>query len=276
LFTVITFLTDFGLSGPYVAACEAVLASLAPSARVLHFGHEVAPGDVREGSLVLAQVAPLAPPAVHLAVVDPGVGGARHPIAIHTERGDYLVGPDNGLLTEALAALGGHRAAWSLVPARVRGQAGLEPAALSSTFHGRDLFAPAAALLARGLPPATLGDPFEPADLVRLPPPLIDHLPDGAVQLETVEVDRFGNVAVAGSIRDLPPGEEAISVWVEGEEGSGWRARRVATFGQLAPGELGILEDSWGRPSLCLNGASAAELLGVRPGALVLLRAEPS
>jgi S-adenosyl-L-methionine hydrolase (adenosine-forming) len=273
--TLITFLSDFGARGPYVAACEAVLISLAPAARVLHVGHEVAPGDIREASLVLAQVTPLAPPAVHLAVVDPGVGGPRHAVAVHAERGDFLVGPDNGLLMEAADALGGARAAWSLDPRRVRTQAALEPASLSSTFHGRDLFAPAAALLSRSIPAGTMGEPYEETALVRLPAPLLESLPSGGIRAEVVEIDRFGNVALAGRMRQTAPVEGA-AVWIEGEQDPAWQARRVATYGDLEPGELGLLEDSWGRPSLCLNGASAAELLGVRTGVTVVLEPDLS
>ena len=104
---MITFLSDFGWCGGYVAACEATIARVSPSARVLHVSHEVPVGDVAAGALVLARVAPLCPEAVHLAVVDPGVGTARRPVALAAARGDLLVGPDNGLLIDAAEALGG-------------------------------------------------------------------------------------------------------------------------------------------------------------------------
>ena len=97
----VTFLTDFGWGGGYVAACEATIVRVHPSARVLHISHEVPVGDVGTGALVLARVAPLYPVAVHLAVVDPGVGTARRPLALSASRGDWLVGPDNGLLVDA-------------------------------------------------------------------------------------------------------------------------------------------------------------------------------
>ena len=103
----ITFLSDFGWCGGYVAACEATMVRVCPQARVLHVSHEVPVGDVAAEPLVLARVAPLCPEAVHLAVVDPGVGTARRPVALATARGDLLVGPDNGLLIDAAEALGG-------------------------------------------------------------------------------------------------------------------------------------------------------------------------
>ncbi len=139
---IITFLSDFGRDGGYVAACEAVVARVQPHARVLHISHEVAVGDVAAGALILERVAPLCPPAVHLAVIDPGVGTERRPLALRTTRGDVLVGPDNGLLPRAADALGGLTGAWMLDPARVRSRAGLRGNCVSSTFHGRDLFAP--------------------------------------------------------------------------------------------------------------------------------------
>ena len=169
---LITFSSDYGHAGGYVAACEAVIATLDPSARVLHITHEIAVGDVGEGAQVLARVAPLGPIAVHLAVVDPGVGTSRRPLVVHADRGDYLVGPDNGLLLPAAAALGGVVTAWSLDPHRLRTQAGL-PAHFPATFHGRDLFAPATALLDRGLLPPLLAEPVDAATLTSLPPDVL-------------------------------------------------------------------------------------------------------
>ena len=154
---IVTFLSDFGWNGGYVATCEAVVVRVQPHARVLHISHEVAVGDVAAGSLVLERVAPFYPPAVHLAVIDPGVGTGRRPLALTTTRGDALAGPDNGLLPAAADALGGLSGAWLLDRDKVRSAAGLPGGRVSSTFHGRDLFAPAAALLSRGVDPTEYG-----------------------------------------------------------------------------------------------------------------------
>jgi S-adenosylmethionine hydrolase len=274
--TYITFLSDYGWSGGYVAACEATMASICPTARVLHISHEIALGDVGDGGAVLARVAPLGPVAVHLAVVDPGVGSDRAAVAVRAARGDFLVGPDNGLLIPAIEALGGVEDAWLLDPRTVRAQASLSPVDPSHTFHGRDVFAPAAALLADGLPPAVFGRPLDSSSLLRPPSRLVEVGSESA-RVEVAEIDRFGNVALAVGLERFCFQEPCeLVVKVEKGSGEGWRCRVVRTFSDLKPGELGILQDSWGHASLTLNGASAAELLGVRLGGVVdlALRAE--
>lgn len=269
----ITFLSDFGWKGGYVAACEAVVASITPSTRMLHISHAVELGDIRGGGLVLARIAPLGPPAVHLAVVDPGVGTGRHAVIIHAARGDYLVGPDNGLMMPALTALGGATAAWHIDTPSLRTQAGLSDHELSHTFHGRDIFAPAAALLATGLAPAAFGRSLEPTSLVPAKEPVLET--DGeATRAEIIEIDRFGNVSLALELtRSLEEIPSRVTVYVEGESDEGWACRRVNTFGELKPGELGVLRDSWGHACLALYGASAAQFLGARGRAIV--RMEP-
>ncbi len=269
-YELITFLSDFGWQGGYVAACEAILAAVCPHARVLHVSHGVALGDVRDGATTLARVAPLAPPAVHLAVVDPSVGTERRPIVLQTNRSDLLVGPDNGLLGPAAAALGGILSAWRLIPERVRLTAALPVNGLSSTFHGRDLFAPAAALLACGTPLAVLAEPIPAESLATLAPALLERLPD-AVRTEVVEVDRFGNVALSLDLDSVRLIADAVGVMVEGEPDPTWTARVVRTFADLKPGELGLLRDSWGHAGLTLNEASAAELLGAQRGSVIRL-----
>ena len=253
-----------------MAACEAILATVCPHARVLHVSHEVAVGDVRDGAMTLARVAPLAPAAVHLAVVDPSVGTERQPLVLQANRGDFLVGPDNGLLGPAAAVLGGLLSAWRLIPERVRLAASLPVDGLSSTFHGRDLFAPAAALLAYGTPLAMLAEPIPAESLVALAPALLELLPD-AVRTEVIEVDRFGNVALSLELPSVRPIDGAVGVTVEEEPDPTWTARVVRTFADLKPGELGLLKDSWGHAGLALNEASAAELLGARRGSVIRL-----
>ncbi len=267
---MITFLSDFGWNGGYVAACEAVIARVHPLARVSHISHEVAVGDVAAGATILARVAPLYPLAVHLAVIDPGVGTDRRPVAIVADRGDVLVGPDNGLLVPAAEALGGSRGAWLLDPERVRTVADLPPAAVSSTFHGRDVFAPAAALFSRTTDPGACGLAVDPSTLVQLTPPVWRVLAEGATA-EVVEIDRFGNVGLALPFDEFLPRTDTFTVEIEGEGLPEWTARVVRTYAELRPGELGLLRDSWGQVALALNGASAAELLCVQRGMTVRL-----
>ena len=266
---LITFLSDYGHAGGYVAACEAVIATLAPAARVLHVTHEIALGDVGEGAQVLARVAPLGPVAVHLAVVDPGVGTSRRSLILHADRGDYLVGPDNGLLLSAAAALGGIVTAWSLDPQRLRTQAGL-PAHFPATFHGRDLFAPATALLDRGLLPPLLAEPVDATTLTSLPAVRVAY-ESGTVVATVVEIDRFGNVALAVSLDEVALPGARVEVEVDSDPSSRWPARVVRTYAELHPGELGLYQDSWGNAALTLNGASAGELLAADRGAMIRL-----
>jgi S-adenosyl-L-methionine hydrolase (adenosine-forming) len=270
----VTFLTDFGWAGGYVAACEATMLRIADDLRILHISHEVLSGDVMSASLILARVAPLGPEAVHLAVVDPGVGTSRRPLAVATARGDVLVGPDNGLLLAAADALGGLASAWTLKVPAVRSKAGLPVGEVSNTFHGRDVFSPAAALLAKGTDMQALGSPLDPETLTRLeaPMPSADATKTGATVV--IEVDRFGNVGLGLPFDWLPADaapSHAYAVEIAGEGAPEWTARVVRTYGDLAPGELGLMRDSWGQAALTLNGASAAEFLGLKMGATVTL-----
>jgi S-adenosylmethionine hydrolase len=246
----ISFTTDYGLEDGFVAACHGVIARLAPDARVIDVTHLVPPGDVTRGAHVLAQTVPSLPRGVHLAVVDPGVGTARRPIAIEAADG-FLVGPDNGLLVPAAEALGGIRRAVHLRSAPD----------VSRTFHGRDIFAPAAARLAQGADLASLGSAT--ADLVRLAPPLFMTLPDGFTA-EVLTVDRFGNVQLAAAPDALPPCSE---VTVDGRP-----AVAGGTFGDAAPGGLVVFTDSAGYLAVAVNGGSAAALLGVSASSHVTVR----
>ncbi|MBN1320181.1 MAG: SAM-dependent chlorinase/fluorinase [Thermoleophilia bacterium] len=267
---IITFISDSGWGGGYVAVCEAVVTRIRPAVRVLHISHEVPAGDIAAGALVLERIAPLYPPAVHLAIVDPGVGTARRPLALETERGDVLVGPDNGLLIGAAMALGGIRATWVLDPAKVRVQAGLPVDQISATFHGRDVFAPTTALLATAVDPASVASSADPAGLTRLAPPQCEITAQGAVA-QVIEVDRFGNVGLALRFTDLSPREGRYLVGIVDEDLPDWKARVVRTYGELQPGELGVFCDSWGQVALALKSASAAELLAVGRGMRVRL-----
>src|SRR5438477_3375695 len=184
---VITFLTDFGLEDDFVGTCHGVIARIAPDVRVLDITHGIRPGRVLQGALMLANTLAYMPLGVHLAVVDPGVGGVRRPLALRDGDGRLYVGPDNGLLLPAVDRFGGVAAAHELANPTYA----LEH--VSRTFHGRDLFSPAAAHLALGVEPAELGPPIDPDALARLDIPEPD-LSGGRIVATVLYVDRFGNV----------------------------------------------------------------------------------
>src|SRR5437763_10543664 len=184
---VITFLTDFGLEDDFVGTCHGVIAGIAPDVRVIDITHGIRPGRVLQGALMLANTLAYMPIGVHLAVVDPGVGGQRRPLALEDASGRRYVGPDNGLLLPAAERYGGVVAAHELAnPAYA-----LE--VVSRTFHGRDLFSPAAAHLALGVPLGELGPPIDPDALIHLDIPQPEV---GATRIHStgLSIDRFGNV----------------------------------------------------------------------------------
>ena len=192
----VTLLTDYGTADEFAGVVHAVIARIAPDARVIDLGHGIRRQDVVHGALVLARTLPYAPAGVHVAVVDPGVGGPRRAVALRTAEEDrLLVGPDNGLLLPAAARFGGVAEAVEISASPWR----LEP--VSATFHGRDLFAPVAARLAAGAPLADAGAPLDPADLVALELPRAEV---GETVVATVAgVDAFGNVALHAHAADL-------------------------------------------------------------------------
>lgn len=260
-FDWISFTTDYGLSDGFVAACHGVIARIVPQVRVLDVTHLVPPQDVRHGALVLAQVAPYLPPAVHLAVVDPGVGTTRRGIALATDAG-ALVGPDNGLLLPAARALGGIVAAHELQAAEYR------LSQVAATFHGRDVFAPAAAHLAGGLDIAALGPKIDPDLLVRLPSSRVVVQP-GHVETEVLTVDRFGNLQLGGTLAQLgaAPGE-LVRIRLSGKDET---ATVGATFADVPQGRPVLFVDSAGQLALAVNGGSAAATFAARPGVPVVL-----
>jgi S-adenosyl-L-methionine hydrolase (adenosine-forming) len=261
----VSFTTDYGTSDGFVAICKGVLATLAPDTPVIDVSHQIPPQQVRRGAAVLAQAVPWLPPAVHLAVVDPGVGTDRRGIVVVTDRG-VLVGPDNGLLLPAADALGGATAAYALT----------EPAfqlpEVSRTFHGRDVFAPAAAHLCRGVDPARLGPPVPLADLTRLPPPHV-RTDAGVLAADVLSVDAFGNVQLAATAADLAAAALPARVTV-GTRTASRPAVTGRTFADAEPGGLVVLADSAGHAAVAVNGGSAAAELGLADGDRVTVSAE--
>jgi S-adenosyl-L-methionine hydrolase (adenosine-forming) len=252
----VTLTTDYGLTDGFVAACHGVIARIAPAARVIDVTHLVPPGEVARGAAILAQAVPHLPPAVHVAVVDPGVGSARRAVAIEAERG-VLVGPDNGLLPAAAAALGGARRAVVL------DNVAWHAAEVSPTFHGRDIFAPVAARLALGTDLTEAGSAIEPEALVLLPEPVV-VVGDGWLEAEVLTIDRYGNVQLAA------PGSALDALGRELTVG-GIRATRALTFAEAEPGQLVVFVDSAGRAALAINGGRAVVALGVGAGDVLRL-----
>jgi S-adenosylmethionine hydrolase len=263
-FDWISLCTDYGWADGFVAACRGVIARIAPRVQVLDVTHAIGPGDVRHGSVVLADTLPWLPPAVHVAVVDPGVGTARRGIALVSEQA-VLVGPDNGLLVPAARALGGVRTAYELVEPSYR------LPTVSATFHGRDVFAPAAAHLALGVPPDSLGPAVDPASLVTLPAPVCQVNSD-RIRAEVLTVDHFGNVALAAGAAELAAvglrsGESVTLQWPTDTQ----PVRLGGTFADVRDGELVLLIDSAGHLAVACRGGSAAHRTGLRPGTVVEL-----
>jgi S-adenosylmethionine hydrolase len=247
----ISLTTDFGLSDGFAAACHGVIGRIAPAVRVIDITHEIPPGDVTRAAAVLAQTVPHLPPAVHVAVVDPGVGTSRRGVAVETPRG-LLVGPDNGLLPDAAEALGGILRAVELT-----NQEWFAPA-VSPTFHGRDVFTPAAARLALGAGLDSAGSAMDLSVLVRLPEPVV-VAGDGWLEAEVVTVDRFGNVQLAAPGAALEALGPALTV-------GGMRAVRATTFGDGSAGQLVVYVDSADRVAVAINGGRAVVALAVMPG----------
>ena len=262
---IVTFLSDFGLRDPFVGLCHAVIAQIAPGVTVVDLTHDVRPHDVRHGAHLLVDCVPIVPRGVHLAVVDPGVGSARSPVVLAAASGALLVGPDNGLLPAAAEALGGVTGAWELAEPAYRREY------VSRTFHGRDVFAPAAAHLALGTDPAQLGPPVSTGDLARVPLATWGRH-DGAFICEVRDVDVFGNIQLAirasafaqgGVVR----GGQVVVSW----GGRQLTARYAEAFADVGHGHLAVLEDSFGWLAVACNGGSAAAMLGVGPGDAVSL-----
>jgi S-adenosylmethionine hydrolase len=263
---IITFLTDFGLEDDFVGTCKGVIKRIAPDAEILDITHGIAPQQVLQGALVLASTLPYFPEGIHLAVVDPGVGTERKAICLLGEDGRSYVGPDNGLLVPAAERLGGIAGAWELVNPRYR----LDP--VSATFHGRDVFSPAAAHLANGVSPDELGPPVDPATLVRLgmPEPVIG--PD-VIAAHVLIVDRFGNVQLNLTADDLKGTGIDAGVGVEIAIGlERFYAVAARTFADVRRGDIALYEDSYGNIALAINEGDAATVLSARPGDSVRIR----
>jgi S-adenosyl-L-methionine hydrolase (adenosine-forming) len=264
----ITFLTDFGLQDDFVGTCHGVIKTIAPDVQIIDVTHGVRPGGIMQGALTLANSLPYAPAGVHLAVVDPGVGGGRRPLALRDAEGRFHVGPDNGLLLPAADRFGG------VVEAHELANSAYALESVSRTFHGRDLFAPAAAHLALGVALAKLGPPIDPEALVRLelPVPSVGH---ARIQCTVLGVDRFGNVALNLVREHLDEAGIVPGTRVElGSGGNRYFAVAARTFSDARPCDLILYEDSYRNLAVAVAQGSAAALLSVEEGSDLLIQVD--
>ena len=253
---LITLTTDFGLRDPFVGIMKGVLLSICPSVRLVDLTHDIPPQDVLAGGLALEAAAPFFPAGtVHLAVVDPGVGTARRPLAIRAG-GSYLVGPDNGLFTFALEGVG-----WTAVSLTAPEYRLPE---VSRTFHGRDVFAPAAAYLASGVPLERLGPAVTDPERLRRAG---CRLEGGELVGEVLDADRFGNLLTsipAARLAEIP-GAAGIVLEVAGRRLRG----PVDAYAEGGDGEPAVIVGSTGRLEIYVKAGSARELLSAGRGTIV-------
>ena len=257
---LITFLTDFGLQDDFVGTCHGVIRRIAPEAQIIDITHGISPHAVLQGALVLANTLPYMPEGVHLAVVDPGVGGRRRPLALRDAVGRLYVGPDNGLLVPAAEQFGGIAAAHELANPKYALDS------VSRTFHGRDLFAPAAAHLSLGVPLEELGPPVDPEALVRLDLPKAE-IGSTRIRATVLTIDRFGNMQLNLTREDLQHVGITPGTRVELELGvERYYAVVARTFADARPGDIILYEDAYRNIAVAISGGNAAEMFAAKAG----------
>lgn len=269
-FDTISLLTDFGLVDEFVGVVKSVVRDIAPHVGVIDLTHDIAPFDVRAGSLALARCIGYVPSGVVLGIVDPGVATTRRAVAIEVAGGaGVVIGPDNGLLAPAVAMAGGAERAVELT--NLEYQLG----AAGATFAGRDIFAPAAAHVCNGVDIAELGPEVDPSLLLPATVPLPREDGDALVA-EVLWVDRYGNCQLNVGPDDLP------SVWgdhVQLTIGAPTDPRgvtersavRAASFAGITGGGIGLVLDSYGMLAVCIDQRSAADELGISGGDQITL-----
>lgn len=264
----VLLLTDFGSSDEFAGVCEAVIVARAPGTQVVHLTHGIQPQFVLQGAIVLRNTLPYTPVGVHLAVVDPGVGTERLAVAVDCADGRSFVGPDNGLLSLAIDAAGGAVRCVSIEDERFM----LAP--VSPTFHGRDIFAPAAAHLAAGGAIGELGPDVDATALARVELPQPRRGADGLVG-EVWSIDSFGNVALAldeATLLDALGAAPRVELSIRNDR---YYATVARTFGSVRIGEILLFIDSYGAVSVAVNQGNAAEMFRARMGDDVAIRPLP-
>jgi len=267
---VIGFLTDFG-SDSAAAICRGVILSIARDAQIVDIDHSVRKFAIGDGAFLLWAALPWLPVGVHLAIVDPGVGTIRRAVGLRVARGDVLVGPDNGLLMPAAERLGG------ILEARLLENRDLMLERRSSTFHGRDLFAPMAAHLATGVAFERVGPAIAPTELVARQLPAATRAGSSLIA-EVVYVDSFGNARLGARMSDLPesgPTRRLFDVALLRAGTDRWLAAMpvATTFGEVEVGAVLLYEDSNGLLAVGINQGDAATTLGIAAGDRVRIEA---
>jgi S-adenosylmethionine hydrolase len=263
---LITFLTDFGLEDDFVGTCHGVMKRIAPEVEIIDITHGIQPHEVLQGAIMLANTLPYLGEGVHLAVVDPGVGSDRREIALRSGDGRLYVGPDNGLLVPAAEKLGGIEAAHEIT----NREYALEP--ISATFHGRDIFSPAAAHLALGLAIEELGPAVEADSLARIEVPKPD-VTDRRIRARCLYIDRFGNMQLNLTREHverlgIEPGTQ-VELELSAER---YYAIAARTFTDARGGEIILYQDAYENIAIAINGGSAAETFSAEPGADVRIQ----
>ena len=266
-----SLVSDWGARDPSAAICKAVVMGIAPDALIVDITHEVDKYNVRHGALMLWCALPFMPVGAHMAVVDPGVGTARRPVAIETARGDFLVGPDNGLLLPAAERLGG------VVRAHLIENAQYRLPVVSSTFHGRDLFAPAAAHLALGLPLESIGPELPVESLANVGWPPVVCRP-GTLDTTVIYRDTFGNLKLSaltgdllGALDGIAHGDDVVLTVNDADRQRQLAMKWAPTFGEVALGDHLLYEDSYGRLCIAQNQGNAALSLQLGEGDVVTI-----
>jgi S-adenosylmethionine hydrolase len=259
---IITLLTDFGWGDGYIGAMKGVILQINPDCRIIDLAHEILPHHVMGAALVLGQVYPFFPSGtIHVAVVDPGVGGSRRPLVLET-KGYRFVGPDNGCFTFVLKREEGVQA-YELIEEQFR------LPRVSRTFHGRDLFAPVAAHLSAGVPPAAMGPPIETTDLTSLPIP--DPVAEGeTLRGEVIGVDSFGNLVtnISQEVLGAFAPDDVVEIEIGGERIRGLRS----SYEEGKTGEVIVLWGSAGFLEISLRERNLHQERGWESGEQVNIR----
>jgi len=262
-YDTISFLSDYGLADEFVGVAKSVIRQIAPAVSVIDVTHDLAPHDVRGGALALARSAQYLCPGLVLAVVDPGVGTDRRPVAVEVGDGmSILVGPDNGLLAPAVAMVGGADRAVVL------DRPDYHLPGPGATFDGRDIFAPVAAHLCAGVALTDLGTEIPVAGLQPGVLPISRREGD-ALEAEILWIDRFGNAQLNVDPDDLEAFGARLTLTVGDRTQA---AGRVGSFAEIGVGRIGLIIDSYGLLAIAANQMSAAAELDLAPGDQVTIR----
>lgn len=263
---IIGFLSDFGLADGFVGICKGVIKDINQDAEIIDISHDIPDYDARKGAFILASAVPFVKAQVFIAVVDPGVGASRRGIAIQTEKGSLLVGPDNGILLPAASRLGGIKRVFELTNKKFM----LQP--VSQTFHGRDVFAPIAAHIALGTDIGEMGPEISPQTLAK-PPWKEAELAGDVLRTQVIDIDKFGTVHLNASAGDL----SKLHIGLNSQIKLTWDKRQrilplLETFGQVKRGEALLLVDSSSFLSIAVNQDSAAQKLRLKLGDTVIIQ----